>query len=377
MGWIPVRFRAELRALASHEDGQPPSDEAIDRASAEFEARGQHDGGQLVAALERARELDRDPLEGAPPLRTTLLYERLKNQWKATIEGRAHHARELAFKQRDPPWTAEQYAEAVQWIEDRFAEQEARYPGRRADPNFAEVEDPELLRQLGSVASKLARRTGVPFAAGFNRRELEFLARSETGEWEPRRILTRDGRWSPLGSLAEASQELSQALGIELWEATRYLLIGGELPLRRATVSGGTRFLWTTTESQVPAPYVEIRLYTPDITNSDMRTIRREADRMWRHLLHDEPEARNKPRRAEGARLTEGDSRFLKVAERMGGIPPSPDQAFWERMLQGWREVDPSPEPIKPDTLRTRYRRLREKADSLGIRIPMQRVDAG
>jgi hypothetical protein len=229
--------------------------------------------------------------------------------------------------------------EAAAWIRKAWKQQYDYSPEERQRLQELEKQIYTLSREWSRL--KGASTTGYPGQP----RYLRYIAR-ENGElreiWDP----VRGG--FPLARLEAMSQCLAGITGFRPSSVVMYILTGTKpllTPVQLDFMGYG--------DERLRGVQTTIVLHTPDVTDEQLREIRREIRAHW-----------GVPRTK---RLSEANSRLLAFVKDRGSVPTArgKNKAFWEKAYPEWRvrcEQEGHPSPItNAESMRETYRRLRKQ----------------
>lgn len=265
------------------------------------------------------------PHTSADRIRNDVMLERIGPSVKQT--------RERLFNSEAVPFRS--LKAAVQWIEDT------------ADASKVQLSDKEQKRARG-LRSEIFRL--IAKLSAITKHHYGFPASTQTVEYYrpgSRQVIACGAPiGSPLELLATSSAAIANATGLWKAQVVAYVLAGIRPEL--ATVA-----LWQYPDTYTTLPtgepyrrsYVQVTFNSPDITDEQLRTLRREIRGTWN--AH-----RSKP-------LTERDEQLLEIVNELGGVPNSGRTEFWKRVAVEYGKR------VKPvgsfETLKSRYRRLQKK----------------
>ena len=295
------------------------------------------------------------------------------------LEYRVRFERRHAFGDSAPPFDADHYDDAVTWIEDRIREQDERYPpepewatGRMGPPERSQKVF-ELKRKLERAAMGISRLTGLHYTHGRVDRRLRYVGRDDVGRPVGRTVVVR-GMTSSLVRLADLAENAASA-GLLEEEVVSWVLCGLRPRFRRAVVARGVNYIYRDESdpkgpAELPVPYVQITVFTPDLRHEDLRGLHRSIRRAWSRLDEDlgpaelvAPGVWRVARRGgspAAPKLTPRDALLLEAIEAVGGYPESVPAGFWEEVAAEWARHGRFPSR-DADSHARHWRRLQQK----------------
>jgi hypothetical protein len=231
----------------------------------------------------------------------------MSNDLAEKIRPAVEQVRRELFGSPHPPFTA--LEEARQWLEQTAAEQETQ---ARVN-NLA----PEVLQQtICEMLEKYRVLTGETVDYPFQPQILKYV---EPGNQWVRCMPVRGGM--SLATLAMVSKELAGATGFFQASVVAYILAGIRPLLSPISIS----MSWGCSNTfSLFRRRATIELHTSNITDAQLKTIRRVLRRAW-------STERKKP-------LTAADKQLLDIVQRLGGVPKDKRhgeyKAFFEQVRQ-------------------------------------------
>ncbi|MGK7312543.1 MAG: hypothetical protein ACN0LA_09940 [Candidatus Longimicrobiales bacterium M2_2A_002] len=283
-----------------------------------------------------------------------------------------------------PPWPADPGAAAA-WIEANVPEARARVRAGDRYRRSAEYRE-RFAAALGSL-NELADETGDGLTVKRRWRYLRYAAPDDSGHfpsgWRPEGVRVPWRGDDALTRLARMQEQLSGATGASRndrgaagglggffpVDLLTYALTGIEPPFHRATVLFGAPPISDTLRGpHAPSKRVAVTFYTPDVTNDDLRKLRRQIRESWRRMGVEAADDESGPL---GPRLTETDQERLNAIEKLGGVSEDVGPDFWVALQEHLGDSAPD----DPDSLRRWWKRYKRKANK--IPAPYQEENDG
>jgi len=165
----------------------------------------------------------------------------------------------------------------------------------------------------------------------------------------------------PLWPLARLGHRIARTLDVAPGQVVAYMLTGAAPEFSPARIRGRVERDRVDGGLEVAVPRVEISVFTPELTQEELRSLQRQVRACWPTVdaevdltLAALERGRRRPT------ITQADAELADVVQELGGEPePGGRAAFWERVRHVW--VAHGNEAVAADSLRRRWRRLQRK----------------
>ncbi len=220
------------------------------------------------------------------------------------VQPSVRQVRKRLFGRESIPFAT--YSKAVRWLERNARRQPPQSPDRQAKWH-------KLRPRAQRLLDELRRATGVRWSL---KAHVDCVTYVRPGEkWVRRHPSAPD---SPLAVLADSAKKIAQATGSSEAQVVAHILAGSRLVV--PSVTRETKMIAKTLPGGegIQRTEVLLRIRSPEVDSAQWRTIQRLVRRAW-------GAGRKKA-------TTEPDLVVWRIVERLGGVPQTHSQRFWERV---------------------------------------------
>lgn len=290
----------------------PPPEDAVAQALAEFEEQGRNQPSDVENCLTRARAIaGSGPTETGVRRKSPITNEsrRLALELTKVVEVWAKRVRRGQFGASRPPFRT--LARAAEWIEGQ-----AKLPSPEVDEDRVASLDREVTK-LVEVLNTECQGTRF-YGLQFRTEKLKY--QKSGSEWVQHLPITSG---TPLGKLQAECSRMHQATGFAEDVLATYVLKGGRLEFPAAHVRARPRGYQLPDGRWLTRLEGTITINTPDLSADQLRRLHQ----TWQR------DARKTSRRG----LTEKERKFLALIRDLGDRPPKNTRnasKYWQRALQ-------------------------------------------
>lgn len=308
----------------------------------------------------------------ADPLPSSPLGTYTGEAWVAALTPRVEEERGRLWGTPDPPWTPDQWQEAVRWLEEQ--EREGRRLLGVPEGEWTNEAADEVRAAMAEHLPRLTKLTGWRTEIVYHRYQVRIFSRAE-GRWTITSVEAFGS--TALRRIARFCAEVSEVTGFPEHDVAAWVLFGVAPVFRRAEVLGADyAYIDLGGQAVEPDPEtgdsgrriarstsVSVVFRSPDVTHEDLRHAREALRRSWQ--LAGAPDVDDRQR------LTEADRALLTAWRQAGGPDGRRGQDFWRDVQQRWHVMAaadprlPSP-PERSESIR-RYWYLLEKKRAGGL----------